>query len=384
MATVKLVRGMGTFFKDCEHPEAKWSRCPHPYTIRFRNAAGRQTEEGGFAEQTQAMTRLAEVYHARKNVPASRRKAERIKKYGEMRFSQYVTEWQKAQRHLGPASVRRVDSVLTTHLLPEFASRRMGTFDHKVVEAYVQTMERNDVGLATQSGAFENLKTILLDAHRLGIYEDHPVEGVKPPQYDPERAVIPSISQLLAIRDAGDHRFRLVADLMSGCGLRNGEAFAVNIDNIVADDVYRVREQANQVTRSYARLKHREEGEYRDVPLPASVKRSIEQYAETYGTVDGYLLRSVKDSSKPFGWWTIDKQWRKIKGSGQVDVPEGMVLYGLRHFFASNCLGNGIPITDVAEWMGHRSLDVTFKIYRHLMPGSISRAAQVLDLGMAA
>ncbi|WP_159394441.1 hypothetical protein [Streptomyces sp. NRRL S-495] len=32
-----------------------------------------------------------------------------------------------------------------------------------------------------------------------------------------------------------------------------------------------------------------------------------------------------------------------------VDIPERMVLYGLRHFFASNCLSNGIPITDVAE-----------------------------------
>ncbi|WP_259297119.1 tyrosine-type recombinase/integrase [Streptomyces griseoaurantiacus] len=41
-----------------------------------------------------------------------------------------------------------------------------------------------------------------------------------------------------------------------------------------------------------------------------------------------------------------------------------MVLRSLRHFFASNCLRNGIPITDLAEWMGHRSLDVTFKIYR--------------------
>ena len=34
-----------------------------------------------------------------------------------------------------------------------------------------------------------------------------------------------------------------------------------------------------------------------------------------------------------------------------------MVIYGFRHFFASNCLSNGIPITDVAEWMGHRSID---------------------------
>ncbi|MFF3365225.1 tyrosine-type recombinase/integrase [Streptomyces misionensis] len=61
-----------------------------------------------------------------------------------------------------------------------------------------------------------------------------------------------------------------------------------------------------------------------------------------------------------------------------------MVLYGNRHFFASNCLSNGIPITDVAEWMGHKSLDVTFKIYRHLMPGSINKAARVLNLNLAA
>lgn len=67
-----------------------------------------------------------------------------------------------------------------------------------------------------------------------------------------------------------------------------------------------------------------------------------------------------------------------------MDFPEGMVLYGNRHFFASNCLSNGIPITDVAEWMGHKSLDITFKIYRHLMPGSIGKAAQVLDMALAA
>ncbi|MFD9007570.1 tyrosine-type recombinase/integrase, partial [Streptomyces sp. NPDC059552] len=70
--------------------------------------------------------------------------------------------------------------------------------------------------------------------------------------------------------------------------------------------------------------------------------------------------------------------------AGEVDVPDGMVIYSLRHFFASNCLTNGIPITDVAEWMGHKSLDITFKIYRHLMPGSIGKAAKILDVGLAA
>ncbi|MFI9245200.1 tyrosine-type recombinase/integrase [Streptomyces sp. NPDC053086] len=47
------------------------------------------------------------------------------------------------------------------------------------------------------------------------------------------------------------------------------------------------------------------------------------------------------------------------------DLPaeDGVGMYGFRHYFASNALGNGIPITDVAEWMGHKSIEET---YRHL------------------
>ncbi|MFF0384120.1 hypothetical protein [Streptomyces sp. NPDC004286] len=90
------------------------------------------------------------------------------------------------------------------------------------------------------------------------------------------------------------------------------------------------------------------------------------------------------DPSKPYFHWAMDNQWKRSRAAGEVDVPEGMVLYGNRHFFASNCLSNGIPITDVAEWMGHKSLDITFKIYRHLMPGSIGKAAKVLDMALAA
>ncbi|MFB7674721.1 hypothetical protein ACFC26_25220 [Kitasatospora purpeofusca] len=56
---------MGSFFKECAHPSSRWSKCPHEYTIRYRNASGRQTEESGFTTQELAKSRLAEVYHAR-------------------------------------------------------------------------------------------------------------------------------------------------------------------------------------------------------------------------------------------------------------------------------------------------------------------------------
>ncbi|MFD7069577.1 tyrosine-type recombinase/integrase [Streptomyces sp. NPDC059913] len=375
---------MGTFFKTCEHPQTRWSKCPHDYKIRFRDVSGRQVEESDFATQDEAIERLIEMYRAKREKIRGRSKAERIRTYSTMDFATYAEEWKAGQRSLGPASLRHLDSLLTHHLYPAFRSRRMGTFDHKVVDGFIQTMERNGVGLATQSNAFDKLKAILLDAHRLGLFAENPLDGVTPPQYDPKRAVIPDPFQLRQIREAGDDAFNLVVELMSGCGLRNGEASAVNINNIVADDIYRVTEQVNQTTKNYAPLKHRKEGHYRDVPLPAQTRLSVLSYAEKYGTVDGYLLRHPLDIAKTYPSYYLQNQWDRMKRAGFVEIPEGMTLYSLRHFFASNCLRHNIPITDVAEWMGHKSIDVTFRIYRHLMPGSISDAAKVLGLGLAA
>ncbi|WP_407835836.1 tyrosine-type recombinase/integrase [Streptomyces sp. DSM 116496] len=384
MTTRNLARGMGTFFKSCDHPQARWSKCPHDYKIRFRGPSGRQIQESGFGTQEKAIGRLTEVYDTKRKKPHSQAKAERIEKYGRMSFSEYAAQWRTGQRHLAESSAKQLDSLLANHLLPALRSRRMNSFDHKVVEDFVRNMETAGVGVATQSNAFDKLASILLDAHRLGIFDESPLRGVKPPQYKPSRSVIPTPSQLAAIRSGGDDSFQLLVGLMSGCGMRNGEAAAVNIRNIVADDVYRVTEQVNQTTKTYGPLKHRNPGEYRDVPLPASVKDAIELYANRYGTIDGYLLRHPKDATRPFPPYLLQNQWQRLKKGQELTIPEGVVIYSLRHFFASNCLMHNIPITDVAEWMGHKSIDITFKIYRHLMPGTVGQAARVLDLGLAA
>ncbi|CAL9654319.1 hypothetical protein SUDANB15_06706 [Streptomyces sp. enrichment culture] len=95
-----------------------------------------------------------------------------------MRFEEYAAEWKAGQRDLGPASVVHLESLL--------GSRRMNTFDHKVVEGFIQSMEHKDTGLAAQANAFDKLKAILLDAHRLGLFDDNPVAGIKPPAVRPQ------------------------------------------------------------------------------------------------------------------------------------------------------------------------------------------------------
>jgi hypothetical protein len=131
---------MGTFFKECERLRSRWSKCPHLYGVRYRDAAGKQVEESGFVTQDDAIRRLTDVYNAKR---------------------------------AAPASVRHLDSLLEHPLLPVPGSRRMGAFDHKVVDGFIRTVERNGAGLATRSNAFDELKAILLDAHRLGIFDDN-------------------------------------------------------------------------------------------------------------------------------------------------------------------------------------------------------------------
>ncbi|MEU9987638.1 tyrosine-type recombinase/integrase [Streptomyces sp. NPDC048045] len=78
-----------------------------------------------------------------------------------------------------------------------------------------------------------------------------------------------------------------------------------------------------------------------------------------------------------YGKQTFRRRWDRCLERAGVEVK--YTMYSLRHYFASKCLTHGIPITDVAEWMGHKSIEVTYPIYRHLVPGSVTRAAKILN-----
>ncbi|WP_158685061.1 tyrosine-type recombinase/integrase [Streptomyces sp. LaPpAH-108] len=142
--------------------------------------------------------------------------------------------------------------------------------------------------------------------------------------------------------------------------------------NVVADDVYRVHEQIHSNTHKPAKLKHRKAGEFREVPLPRSVKEAMERHHEGG-------LSPARSERVLHGADGTPACAEALQGPPAED---GVGTYGFRHYFAPNALGNGIPITDVAEWMGHKSIEETYRTYRHLMPDSIIKAARILDAGL--
>ncbi|MET9883358.1 tyrosine-type recombinase/integrase [Streptomyces sp. NPDC006430] len=48
----------------------------------------------------------------------------------------------------------------------------------------------------------------------------------------------------------------------------------------------------------------------------------------------------------------VDRLWRTAKQA--TGITRKITPHWLRHFFASAGLSKGVPVTDMAEWPGHR------------------------------
>lgn len=167
---------MGSFFKDCEC--AKPTRCPHPYTIRFRDALGKQREETGFGAQDEAIERLTLLYTEKKKTAPS--VAEARRELGQKTVQEYAKVWLPRQRRMTEYSTgRHVSSSIDVHIVPALGSRKLNSVTPSVVEQFLDGLEVNGVGRGNQMNIYRTLKAILRDAYEKGAMADDPVKGFR-------------------------------------------------------------------------------------------------------------------------------------------------------------------------------------------------------------
>jgi len=134
--------------------------------------------------------------------------------------------------------------------------------------------------------------------------------------------------------------------------------------------ILRVYQQATRDGREAAPLKKRKRGEYRDIPVPTWLWDIVKDLP------DGPLMPGNGDRKYQLYGTVYDRFMNAAKAAG---IPAGFTPHSLRHAFASAMLSKGVPITDVAHWLGHRDVRVTYRIYGHLVPSAAARAIAVLD-----
>jgi integrase len=343
-----------------------------PWVVRWRDDTGRQ-HEAAFKLKADASRYKIKLEHQQSEgtfVDTRRNKDT---------FGEAAEKW--LATHPVTAGTKHVyGSVLRSHIAPAFGDRllRYVAQDRDAAAHLVNvTMlhlseDRRGKALTIVTGTLDAAVT----ARRIPAHACSDIK-LAPGAHKPGRDdfIFPTHEQLgLVAKGLEDTRpgvsLPLTIWLMRGCGLRISEALAVRRNDFRENgNVLRIHEQVTQGGNATAPLKARKTGEYRDIPVPSYVWEAVKDLP------DGYLFM------QPSGRFPTQRSYLKVFTTARkaAGIPAGFTPHSLRHTFVSALLARNVPITDVSKWIGHRSINITYDIYGHLLPSAWGKAREALD-----
>jgi integrase len=111
--------------------------------------------------------------------------------------------------------------------------------------------------------------------------------------------------------------------------------------------------------------------------MPVFVSTAVTDHCGRYGiTGAGVLCRTHRGGLLRRDYFNREI-WKPAVKAAQL--PGDTTFHDLRHTFASTALAEGVPISEVSRWLGHRSITTTVDLYGHLVPEASGRARDALD-----
>lgn len=366
-------------------------RCPHAWTLRY-SAGGKQVEESfrddmDKHKRVKYGTGLKKAQDAQLELTRGKRAEGQTyiaPKGGGANFGEAC---EKFIDHMAVNERSRQNylSNYRTHVKPVFAHRSLAqvavAYD-AVADLLTVTMKGRSIDARRKT---RMLITGTLDvAVKTGKIARHLITGID--LYDAGTAkngsdfVFPAFAQVSVVAGGttGEQGREvqgagIAVWAMRGCGLRIEEALAVEKSDFrVTPDgrvMLRVSGQASRDGRKKLPLKHRKEGEFRDVPVPMWLWDMIKDLP------DGPMMPGHGRRYQVYGTIYL----RFMKAAKAAGIPGGFTPHSLRHAFASALLGRNVPIGDVSQWLGHKDVNTTYGTYRHMLPDAPIAAVVVLE-----
>lgn len=302
-----------------------------------------------------------------------------------------------------------VQSRLSLHVYPELGDYEMRTLARSpsICQGWMRGLQAKLAPsyIRIIRGALSAIFDTAVDD---GIIARNPLRAgsVKAPRM-PKRKIEPwTEERVAAVTAALPARFSAMADLASGCGLRQGELFGFAVDDVnwlATRKLARVRRQVKIVRGALVFAPPKGDRD-RDVPLADPVSLLLSQHLEQFPGAPVTLPWKVPDgkpvtarlmftsvTGKALARNDFNRHvWKPALEQAGVIEPraEGAQAWGpsrengmhaLRHFYASALLADGVDIRALAEYLGHSDPGFTLRIYTHLMPSAEERATAAID-----
>jgi integrase len=311
---------------------------------------------------------------------------------GKVTFEDYATDWLEVQT-FDPSTRLAVGNRLGVHVFPVLGRRQLRNIKPSTMQAWLRGVEQ----LAPRTrvlilGHVSNIFNAVVDD---ALIATNPcgAKSVRRPKV-PMRKLAPwRHDQVLAVREALPERYRVIAMLGAGLGLRQGEAFGLSPDDVDwLRGIVHVRRQVKLIGphQVFGPPKY---GRVRDVPLSESVKDYLAAYLAKWPVreislpwrshhakrVTATLMATTRERTVINRSYFNSHVWKPALREAGVPVSRENGTHALRHFFASALLDGGESIRAVSEYLGHADPGFTLRVYTHLMPASAERTRKTID-----
>jgi integrase len=217
----------------------------------------------------------------------------------------------------------------------------------------------------------------------------NPMRKVRKPKRlkrDPKVADRSGFERLLEVA-AGMRVYPVIVVAMA-TGMRRGELCALEWTDIDWAKATLSVSKSLEETKQGLRVKSTKSGRPRRFAIPPKVvdvlrdhQREQEEQRVLYGP--DYHIGLNLIFARPDGYYySPDKLGTRIKAALRKAGLGGLSLHSLRHSHASELLSQGVPITAIAERLGHANAAITHGIYAHAMPADNQAAAMAWNNAM--
>lgn len=278
-------------------------------------------------------------------------------------------------------------------MLPELGSLRLADLHRPDIQDFADTLVAKGLSASSVQTTLLPLRAIFRRAISRGELVINPCTGLELPAVRGRRERFASPEEAEALIAAAPSRDRAVWATAMYSGLRLGELRALRVEDVdLAADVIRVERGWDPVEGEIALKSH---AGRRKVPISALLRYFLSEHLTRTGREDSELIfgRTTHD---PFtanrvqgraddAWKAANTHERELAQEEDREpvLLERITPHACRHTFASMMIAAGVNAKALSTFMGHANISITLDRYGHLMPGSETEAAELLDVYLA-
>jgi integrase len=272
----------------------------------------------------------------------------------------------------------------------QLAATPLAELKHTTVEAALYALlrmkakRRDHLAPKTVREIGSVLSVALNEAFRLDKIPLNPFLKVRLPKVERKDTHALSPDEVQRARNAcrGDWTFVFV-EISLATGARRGELLALEWADIDWLNVTVTISKSLEQTAAGLRVKRPKNGKVRKFRVGPSAIASLRFLADQQKTprellgsdYKGDLVFCGPDGSPLEPDLVSQTIARRLKKAG----IKGASLHTLRHTLASHLLSNGVPLPAVSARLGHSDVNVTARIYSHMLPDDDARAADAWE-----